>query len=283
MVPGSYERPVELEHALSLLAQAPRQVLAGGTDVYPALGDHGVLGPVLDVTAIPGLRGISDEGDHWRIGATTTWSDLLGATLPASFDCLKSAGREVGGIQIQNTGTIAGNLCNASPAADGMPPLLALDARVELSSIKGCRELSLNTFITGPRQTKLAADELLSAVLIPKSGAQGVSSFLKLGSRKYLVISIVMVAVVLEPDSDRTIRNLRISVGSCSAVACRLRELESELQGCSLEDIARSPFADRFFAPLTPIDDVRTSARYRLDAAAELVRRAILICTEALL
>ena len=92
-----------------------------------------------------------------------------------------------------------------------------------------------------------------------------------------------MVAVVLEPASDRTIRNLRISVGSCSAVACRLRELESELQGCSLEDLARSPFADRFFKPLTPIDDVRSSARYRLDAAAELVRRAILICTEALL
>ena len=282
MVPGSYERPVELEHALSLLAQAPRQVLAGGTDVYPALGDHGVLGPVLDVTAIPSLRGISDEGDHWRIGATTTWSDLLGAELPTSFDCLRLAGREVGGIQIQNAGTIAGNLCNASPAADGVPPLLALDARVELSSINGCRELTLKTFITGPRQTELAADELLSAVLIPKSSAESVSSFLKIGSRKYLVISIVMVAVVIEPASNHTIKNLRISVGSCSAVACRMRELEAELQGCSLEDIPRSPFSDRFFAPLSPIDDVRSSARYRLDAAAELVRRAILVCMEAL-
>ena len=283
MVPDSYERPVDLEHALTLLAGGPRQVLAGGTDVYPALGDHGVLGPVLDVTAIPNLSGISDEGDHWRIGATTAWSDLLGTELPDSFDCLKLAAREVGGIQIQNAGTIAGNLCNASPAADGVPPLLALDACVELSSIRGCRELALEAFITGPRQTELAADELLSAVLIPKSGAQGVSSFLKLGSRKYLVISIAMVAVVLEPTSDRTIKNLSVSVGSCSAVACRLRDLEADLQGCSLENLAQSPFEDRFFAPLSPIDDVRSSARYRLDAAAELVRRAILVCAEALL
>ena len=122
---GSYERPVDLEHALTLLAQGPRQVLGGGTDVYPALGDHGVLDRVLDVTAIPNLSGISDEGDHWRIGATTTWSDLLNTELPDSFDCLKLAAREVGGIQIQNSGTIAGNLCNASPAADGVPPLLA--------------------------------------------------------------------------------------------------------------------------------------------------------------
>jgi len=281
-VPSSYERPVDLEHALTLLAHGPRQVLAGGTDVYPALGDHGVLGRILDVTAIPNLRGISDEGDHWRIGATSTWSDLLSAELPASFDCLKLAGREVGGIQIQNSGTIAGNLCNASPAADGVPPLLALDARVELSSIRGRRELALEDFITGPRQTELAADELLSAVLIPKSSAQGVSSFLKLGSRKYLVISIAMVAVVLEPTSDRTVRNLSVSVGSCSAVACRLRDLEANLQGCSLEGLAQSPYADPFFAPLSPIDDIRSSARYRLDAAAELVRRAILVCAEAL-
>ncbi len=282
MVSGSYERPVDLEHALTLLAQGPRQVLAGGTDVYPALGDHGVLDRVLDVTAIANLKGISDEGDQWRIGATTTWSDLLKAELPAAFDCLKLAGREVGGIQIQNAGTIAGNLCNASPAADGVPPLLALDARVELASVNGSRELAVESFITGPRQTELAQDELLSAVLIPKSSAQGVSSFLKLGSRKYLVISIAMVAVVLEATDDRTIKHLSISVGSCSAVACRLRELEAELQGCSLENVAQSPFADRFFAPLSPIDDIRSSARYRLDAAAELVRRAILVCAEAL-
>ncbi len=283
MVPGNYERPVDLEQALTLLAQGSRRVLAGGTDVYPSLGDHGVLGRVLDVTAIPDLRGITEDGGHWRIGATSTWSDLVSAELPGSFDCLRLAGREVGGIQIQNVGTIAGNLCNASPAADGVPPLLALDARVELSSVRGRRELALEAFITGPRQTALAADELLSAVLIPKSNAHGVSSFLKLGSRKYLVISIAMVAVVLVPASDRTVGKISISVGSCSAVACRLRELEADLQGRSLEDIGRAPFADRFFAPLSPIDDIRSSARYRLEAAGELVRRAVLTCAEALL
>lgn len=278
----SYERPDNLDEALMLLEQSPRQVLAGGTDVYAALGDHKSLAHVLDVTAIPDLAGIEDEGDHWRIGASSTWSDVLAANLPKSFDCLKLAAREVGGVQIQNAGTIAGNLCNASPAADGVPPLMALNASVELSSANGRRVVNLRDFITGPRQTVLAATELMSAVLVPKSGERSVSSFLKLGSRKYLVISIAMVAVVLEPGSDDSIENISISVGSCSAVACRLRDLEAELQGCRLRQMSRLPHASKFFAPLSPIDDIRSSGQYRLEATAELVRRAILLCVDAL-
>ena len=278
----SYERPDNLDEALTLLDQSPRQVLAGGTDVYAALGDHSSLGHVLDVTAIPDLTSIKDAGDHWRIGASSTWSDVLAANLPKSFNCLKLAACEVGGIQIQNAGTIAGNLCNASPAADGVPPLMALNASVELSSANGRRVLNLKDFITGPRQTALAGTELMSAVLVPKSSERSISSFLKLGSRKYLVISISMVAVVLEPDSDGSIENISISVGSCSAVACRLHDLEAELKGRQLRQMSRLPHATKFFAPLAPIDDIRSSGQYRLEATAELVRRAILLCVDTL-
>ena len=159
---------------------------------------------------------------------------------------------------------------------------MALNASVELSSANGRRVLNLKDFITGPRQTALAGTELMSAVLVPKSSERSISSFLKLGSRKYLVISISMVAVVLEPDSDGSIENISISVGSCSAVACRLHDLEAELKGRQLRQMSRLPHATKFFAPLAPIDDIRSSGQYRLEATAELVRRAILLCVDTL-
>jgi CO/xanthine dehydrogenase FAD-binding subunit len=277
----NYERPNTLDEALSLLKNSPRKILAGGTDVYAALGDHNNLQNVLDITAISGLSGIEDKGDHWRIGASSTWSDLIDADLPRSFDCLKLAAREVGGIQIQNAGTIAGNLCNASPAADGVPPLMAMNASVELSSIHGQKIMNLKDFITGPRQTKLAKTELMSAILIPKSNEKSVSSFLKLGSRKYLVISITMVAVVLEPSNINTIKNISVSVGSCSAVACRLDKLEDKLKGYDFRQVSYLDFEEKFFAPLNPIDDIRATGKYRLEASAELVKRAILLCIDS--
>ncbi|MAD91695.1 MAG: xanthine dehydrogenase [Gammaproteobacteria bacterium] len=278
----NYERPNTLDEALSLLKNSPRKILAGGTDVYAALGDHNNLQNVLDITAISGLSGIEDKGDHWRIGASSTWSDLIDADLPRSFDCLKLAAREVGGIQIQNAGTIAGNLCNASPAADGVPPLMATNASVELSSVHGQRIMKLKDFIIGPRQTELAQNELMSAILLPKYNENSVSSFLKLGSRKYLVISISMVAVLIEPEKNNTINDIGISVGSCSAVACRLSKLEDKLRGCNLDQISSIKFEEEFFSPLTPIDDIRSTGKYRFEASMELVNRAIFKCVDNL-
>ena len=278
----SYERPNNLDEALLILNQRPRKVLAGGTDLYAALGDHNNLDDVLDITAVPNLIGFKDQGDHWRIGASSTWSDLIAADLPKSFDCLKLAAREVGGIQIQNAGTIAGNLCNASPAADGVPPLMAMNASVELSSVNGQRVMHLKDFIIGPRQTRLAENELMSAILVPKYNENSVSSFLKLGSRKYLVISISMVAVVIEPNKNNTINDIGISVGSCSAVACRLSKLENKLRGCNIDKVSSIKFEEEFFSPLTPIDDIRSTGKYRFEASMELVNRAILKCVDNL-
>ena len=121
-----YLRPTRTEEALERLASAPLTVLAGGTDHYPARVARPLAEDILDITALEALRGIRETEEGWRIGATTSWTQLIEAELPPLFDALKQAAREVGGVQIQNAGTVAGNLCNASPAADGVPALLAI-------------------------------------------------------------------------------------------------------------------------------------------------------------
>jgi CO/xanthine dehydrogenase FAD-binding subunit len=271
---GDYLRPASLEEALQALAR-PWTVLAGGTDFYPARVGRAIDDNVLDITGIGALRGISEEPEGWRLGATTTWSELIEADLPALFDGLKQAAREVGGRQIQNAGTMAGNLCNASPAADGVPPLLALDAEVELAGRAGTRRLALSAFITGNRHTALAPGELLVAIHVPKPRHAARSAFVKLGARRYLVISIAMVAATLEIGERRGIAAARIAVGACSAVARRLPALEADLVGAPLDHALGDRVEARHLAPLSPIDDVRGSAAYRQDAAVTLVRRAL--------
>ena len=270
---GEYLRPDGLSEALAALRR-PRTVLAGGTDFYPARVGRAIDEDVLDITGIAGLRGISAGADGWRLGATTTWSELLDTPLPALFDGLKQAAREVGGRQIQNTGTLAGNLCNASPAADGVPPLLALDAKVELAGPGGSRRLPLSSFITGNRRTALGPGELMVAIHVGKPAHDALSSFLKLGARRYLVISIAMAAATVEIDAGR-IAAARIAVGACAAVAERLPLLEAALVGAPLDRRLGSRVDRAHLAPLKPIDDVRGSAAYRRDAVLTVLRRLL--------
>ncbi|HEX7247622.1 MAG TPA: FAD binding domain-containing protein, partial [Actinomycetota bacterium] len=173
--------------------------------------------------------------------------------------------------------TVGGNLCNASPAADGVPPLLTLDASVELMSTRGSRRLPLESFLTGYRETALREDELLTAVLVPRGIEGSRSAFAKLGLRRYLVISVVMVAVVVAIDGEGLVGEARIAVGACSPVARRLRSLESHLQGRRIDSVGPAAIAEHLSA-LTPIDDVRATADYRRHAAAVLVRRALARC-----
>jgi len=252
----------------------PHTVLAGGTDFYPARVGRTIEEDILDISAIPVLRGISSVSTGWQLGATTTWSELLEADLPPLFDGLKQAAREVGGRQIQNTGTLAGNLCNASPAADGVPCLLALDAEIEIASSVGARRVPLGQFITGVRRTVLAPGELVVALHIPKPSHPARSAFLKLGARRYLVISIAMAAATLEI-ADGRIAAARIAVGACSAVAQRLPTLEAALAGAPLDRHLVDWVEQIHLASLTPIDDIRGSAAYRSDSAVVLLRRLL--------
>ena len=271
-----YLSPRSLAEALEALGSGKAWILAGGTDFYPGLGDRPAPLDVLDISRVEGLRGIERTEGGWRIGAATTWTDVVCATLPPCFDGLKAAAREVGSIQIQNTGTVAGNLCNASPAADGVPPLLTLTAAVELASANGLRVVPLAEFITGVRRTARRPNELVTAVIVPGQAATARSAFLKLGSRAYLVISIAMVAVVTVPDDAGRIAEARVAVGACSPVARRLPALERALRGLPLVgDAASAAVRAEHLAPLTPIDDIRGSAGYRLQAVQVLLRRAL--------
>lgn len=270
-----YVRPANLTDALSCLADGDMRVAAGCTDLFPATGYQHLPGNILDITAIDALRGVTFSDDHIRIGAATTWSDLLLADLPPGFRHLKQAAAEVGSVQIQNAATLGGNLCNASPAADGVPPLLALDAQVELCSMSARRVVPLAEFIQGPRQTALKRNELLTALLIPHASAQGRSIFIKLGARKYLVISIAMVAARLVEKQGR-ITDAAIAIGSCSAVATRLKATEDQLIGQFIQpDLANRITDDTVQQQISPISDARGDAEYRRIAAVELVRRAI--------
>ncbi|RGP37552.1 FAD binding domain-containing protein [Pseudotabrizicola alkalilacus] len=268
----SYARPQTLDEAIGLITQAPRRILAGGTDLYPAAGVQ-LDGDVLDLTGIPALSGMT-PGNGLRIGACTTWTAIAEADLPPALRCLQQAARQVGGRQVQNAGTIGGNLCNASPAADGVPPLLALDAEVELAGPSGRRQMPLAQFLTGPRQTRRAAGEVLTAVILPQTALQGQSAFVKLGARAYLVISIAMVAARVQVTAGK-ITTAAVAVGACSGVAQRLPVVEAALIGATASDGPGRIHAADLAAALSPIDDVRATAAYRLSAATELVRRAV--------
>jgi CO/xanthine dehydrogenase FAD-binding subunit len=270
----SYLRPTSLPEALAALAQGSLTVLAGGTDYYPSRVGKPLADDILDISGIDSLRGIGDDGAHWRIGAGTTWSELIAAELPPLFDGLKLAAREIGGVQIQNAGTIAGNLCNASPAADGVPPLLTLDARVEITDVAGSASLALAEFILGNRRTRLRADQLVSAILIPKPAHPARSHFAKLGARKYLVVSIVMAAATLEFESGR-VSAARVALGAASEVAQRLPLLEAALIGQHCTGNLGACARAEHLARLSPIADVRASREYRLDAGLTLLQRVL--------
>jgi CO/xanthine dehydrogenase FAD-binding subunit len=277
-----YLRPERLEDALDALRSGALTVLAGGTDFYPARVGRPLEEDVLDIASIDGLRDIADQGDRWAIGALVTWTDLLRADLPQCFDGLRAAAREVGGIQVQNAGTIVGNVCNASPAADGVPVLLALDGAVELASVAGRRSSPIQEFIVGNRTTLRQPDELVTSISIPKPGPRAVSTFVKLGARRYLVISIVSAAILIEPLAGEVL-SARIAVGSCAPVARRLPALEAALRGRPLDGtLAEALDEKELYDALSPIDDVRGSADYRREAAGIALRRALAALGERL-
>lgn len=269
---NAFARPAALDEAISALRQGDWRILAGGTDLYPLAAGQ-LSGNVLDLGGIGELHQIA-LGDDLKIGSCVTWSEIADAQLPIACRSLQQAARQVGGRQIQNSGTIGGNLCNASPAADGVPPLLTLDATVHLLGTRGRRSLKLADFLLGPRRTAREADEVLTHITIPSSALAGKSAFLKLGARSYLVISIAMVSARVLMAGDR-ISAAALAVGACSATARRLPKVEQQITGMSV-DQAISAITETEIAPLlAPIADVRATAEYRITAATELLRRAV--------
>lgn len=277
----TYVQPTNLSDALGHLVAGDWAILAGGTDFYPSVLERPMPAQVLDIHGISELRQIHHGDDYVRIGAGATWSDIIDAPLPPAFDGLKLAAREIGSVQIQNRATLAGNLCNASPAADGVPPLLTLNAEIELSSLNGVRRLPVREFVLGNRHIALQPGEMVTGVLVPVESAKGISTFLKLGARKYLVISISMVAARLVCDAQGIVESAAVSVGSCSLVACRLQALEEALVGRPVMEGLDDLVLPEHLNVLAPIDDVRSTIDYRMQASLELVRRALASLSEA--
>lgn len=273
----SYIRPETLAAALAARDGGARPA-AGCTDLFPATERKTLPGAVLDLTGIPALNGIAQDSEGLRIGATTSWTTIARTDLPPACAGLQQAALQVGARQIQNRGTIGGNLCNASPAADGVPPLLTLDAQVELASRRGTRLLPLADFLTGPRKTALAQDEILTAVVIPAPALDGRGEFLKLGARSHLVISIAMAAARITLDDTGRISGAALAVGACSPVAMRLGAVETALVGSAPDPTLIDP--EQVAAALSPIDDVRADAGYRAQAATQILRRLMTLAAK---
>lgn len=273
MAETNYAKPRSLDHALEVLSHGGVTVIAGGTDVYPALVGRDVPRQVLDISAVTELGEVTTTSDGVRLGAGVTWAEVAAANLPRGLRALQEAAVQVGAVQVQKAGTVAGNLCTASPAGDGIPVLLALDARIELRSVRGTRTVALEEFVTGYRATAKAADELVTAIIVPADAAGRESSFVKLGTRAYLVISLVMVAVSIGRDVSGRVTAARVAVGACSPVAQRLSRFEASVMSGSPRRVTTADLVE-----LTPIDDIRCSAAYRLDVVPEMVRRALAEC-----
>jgi len=271
----SYYRPRSLEEALEILAQREGAVraVAGGTDVLVKAKDGQLdRGALFDLGAVPEMKGIEEKGDDVWIGATTTHTAMMESPLLATWaPALPAACAVIGGPQIRNRGTLGGNLANASPAADTVPPLYAADAVVEVVSISSRRQVPIAEFFTGPRESVLAQDELIVGVRVPKR--PGVrAAFLRLGQRQAQAISKVSVAVAMTFKDGRP-DFVRVALGAVAPTVIRARATEKALAAGGYEALLKAKQAVR--EEVRPIDDLRSTREYRREMAAVLLERAV--------
>lgn len=273
LIAGSVAEAVE---ALQHYGEGAR-LIAGGTDLVLLLEQSGRPAPaVIDITRIPGLRGVRLEGEEVVIGAATTLSDVLASPLIVRHaPSLRQAALAIGSIQVRNVATLAGNVVNASPAADGAPPLLTLGARVVIAGPGGAqREAPLERFLQGPRRVDLAPGEMVTHVRFPVCSQPERSVFLKVGLRRAMAIATVNAALRLEM-ADGRVTAARIALGAVAPTVVRAGEAEQLLTGERLTEdvIARAGEAARRSA--CPIDDFRASAAYRLRIVDSLVQKGL--------
>jgi CO/xanthine dehydrogenase FAD-binding subunit len=274
-------QPRSLHEALAAKAERPDAVpIAGGTDVMVELNfDRRRPEAVLDLGRVPELAAWDREDGRLRVGAGVTYTRAI-AELAGDLPGLAIAARTVGSPQIRNRGTIGGNLGSASPAGDCHPPLLAMGAEVEVAAAGGSRRVPLDEFFTGPKQSALADDELISAVHLP--AATGPQQFAKIGTRNAMVIAVCSFALVLDPAQGR----VGTGIGSAGPTPLRAGEAERFLEGVleseglwgsrgPIGEAAAARFGELVAAAARPIDDVRGTAAYRVHALGVLARRTL--------
>ena len=242
-----YERPSTLEEALSLRSSHPAwTILAGGTDLMVGNEERAPGPGVLDLFGLTALSSIDRSADSLRIGAAVTYRQLLESPeVEASAPLLVTACREVGALQIQERGTLGGNIATCSPVGDTLPVLLALDAEIELASTRGVRRVPIADFIVGYRATVLETDELIVAVAIPNAEPDRHTYWRKVGTRRAQSISKLMLASSARLAEDGVIHSARIAFGGVADRPLRLHEIERRLDGNLADEVLASDLADR--------------------------------------
>jgi CO/xanthine dehydrogenase FAD-binding subunit len=279
-----YHQPESLPDAVALAARFGEEAsfLAGGTDLMVQI-ERGRVAPrhVVGLHRVPGLAGIEANG-RIALGARVTHRAIERApALGGALRCLIEGAEVIGGHQVRNVATVGGNLANASPAADLVPCLLALDGMVRLVGPCGERELPVERFLLGPNRTARRPDELLTLVSLPALPAHSSSAFLKAGRRRAMEISVVCVAARLTLDaSGERCLEARIALGAVAPTTLRARAAERSVEGRSLGDAVMAHAGRVAAGECQPISDVRASARYRALLVASLVPRALARCRE---
>jgi len=274
-----YHSPETLEDALSLLAELENaSPVIGGTDLMIAMR-NGVSTPdhIVDLNEISELNYVKEEDDIIMIGATATHAQVANSPLITKVTSLVDAVSRIGSPQIRNRGTITGNICNASPAADSAPPLLVHMAEVEIQSPDGVRVIPIADLFEGPKINSLEPGELLTEIRIPVTPSGSASSFKRIGRRKAFTLSVVSAAAYIQMEGETCI-DAKVAFGSVAITPIRVLEAESLLSGSKLEEETVQAASDAVYEAVKPITDVRGTAEYRKDMCPVLMRRAIDQC-----
>jgi xanthine dehydrogenase small subunit len=271
------DTPRHLFEAYERLAAGPTRPIAGGTDVMVAI--TGELGPLpermLDLSRIDALRGIQLEPNGLVLGARTTYTEIRRSALCREhLPALVEAAATIGAAQIQNRGTLGGNIANASPAGDTLPVLLAADAAILVGGQRGEREIAAKDFFVAYRKTALAADELILHVRFPVSPDREMR-FRKVGTRRAQAISKVVMAVAWHDFGSQGWHDVRVALGSVAATPIRAPRTERVLEGAQPTPEIVDLAAETLAAELSPIDDVRSTADYRRAVAARILHRIL--------
>ncbi len=280
MVEPGYHAPFTVQQAIALLAGQPdARVLAGGTDLIVQMRSGRVApSAIVDLKRIAGLTGITERGGGFAIGAATPCSALKAHKgLAAAWPGVVEAANLIGSVQVRNRATMAGNLCNASPAADSVPALIAAGATCLIAGPKGEREIAVEGLATGPGQTGLATGEFVVELRLPARPVGGGDAYLRLIPRTEMDIAVVGAGAALVIDNSGICTAARIAIGAVAPTALLVQDAGAALVGTAFEDTALERMAEAVRAACNPIDDKRGTADYRIAMAAVLARRVVAI------
>ncbi len=285
MDPFAYHRPESLADACERLGREGARILAGGTDLIPQLREARRRAThIVDVKLLPGCAAIA-AGDDGGL--------VIGAAVPASvvarhpeilarYPALAAAAGMIGSLQVQNRATLGGNICNAAPSADAVPPLLVFDAQVTVSGRSGERRMPLEDVFAGPGRTNLEPGEVLTTIHLPPQAARSASHYLRFTPRREMDIAVVGVAARVACGADGLVSEARIALASVAPTPIRARGAEAALIGRGLDEGAIAEAARAAMAEARPISDTRASAEYRRALVEVLARRALAHCRDRL-